>query len=119
MRLIDADALMEGIKSNDYVLVDSCNTKDFGMYTIGIQQAVDEQPAIEPTAPQWTSVKDGLPEEKVSVLAAYIGCNDKKVYADGCARLDDGRKWTLDDGEVLVEITHWMPLPEPPQEETQ
>ena len=117
MRLIDADALMEVIKSNDYVLVDSCNTKDFGMYTIGIQQAVDEQPTIEPTTPQWISVKDRFPEEKVSVLVAYIGWNDKRVYADGCARLDDGWKWTLDDGEVLVEITHWMPLPESPQEE--
>jgi hypothetical protein len=26
-----------------------------------------------------------------------------------------GWLWSLDDSEVEVEITHWMPLPEPPK----
>lgn len=43
MRLIDADALMETIKAHDYLLVSYMNSRDAGMFTLGIQQAVDEQ----------------------------------------------------------------------------
>ena len=47
MRLIDADALMETIRGNEYPLTSHLNSRDNGMFTIGIQQAVDEQPTIE------------------------------------------------------------------------
>ena len=43
MRPIDADALMETIKAHDYLLVSHINSRDSGMFTLGIQQAVDEQ----------------------------------------------------------------------------
>ena len=45
-RLIDADALMETIRAHDYPLKAHFNSTDNGMFTIGIQQAVDEQPTI-------------------------------------------------------------------------
>jgi len=47
MRLIDADELMETIKAHDYPLKDHLNSTDNGMFTIGIQQAVDEQPTVD------------------------------------------------------------------------
>lgn len=47
MRLIDADKLMETIKAHDYPLKDHLNSTDNGMFTIGIQQAVDEQPTVD------------------------------------------------------------------------
>lgn len=47
MRLIYADKLMETIKAHDYPLKDHLNSTDNGMFTIGIQQAVDEQPAVD------------------------------------------------------------------------
>lgn len=47
MRLIDADAFMETIRNHDYILTSAINTKDRGMYTIGIQQAIDAAPTIE------------------------------------------------------------------------
>ena len=47
MRLIDADTLMETIRENEYPLTSHLNSRDNGMFTIGIQQAVDEQPTIE------------------------------------------------------------------------
>ena len=47
-RLIDADALMELIKAHDYPLRAHFNSTDNGMFTIGIQQAVDELPTIIP-----------------------------------------------------------------------
>ena len=47
-RLIDADKLMETIKAHHYPLVvKGLNTTDYGMFTIGIQQAVDEQPTVD------------------------------------------------------------------------
>jgi len=47
-RLIDADALKEIIKAHDYPLRAHFNSTDNGMFTIGIQQAVDETPTIIP-----------------------------------------------------------------------
>lgn len=48
MRLIDADAVMETIKRHHYILSEYRNSTDYGMFTVGIQQAVDEQPTIDP-----------------------------------------------------------------------
>lgn len=61
--------------------------------------------------PKWISVEERLPEEGVSVL----------IYGFGC--MDIG--WIIDTGwrsEYISdydkgEITHWMPMPEPPKEE--
>ena len=47
MRLIDADALMEVIREHDYPLRSHINSTDNGMFTLGIQQAVDEAPTID------------------------------------------------------------------------
>ena len=45
-RLIDADALMNLIREHSYPLTAHFNSTDYGMFTIGIQQAVDETPTI-------------------------------------------------------------------------
>lgn len=47
-RLIDADALMEIIRAHDYPLTAHFNSTDNGMFTLGIQQAVNESPTIVP-----------------------------------------------------------------------
>lgn len=47
VRLIDANALMETIRAHDYLLRAHFNSTDNGMFTIGIQQAVDEQPTVD------------------------------------------------------------------------
>ena len=46
-RLIDANALMDVIKQHEYCLATRCGSVDYGMFTTGIQQAVDEQPTID------------------------------------------------------------------------
>ena len=46
-RYIDADALMKVIREHDYPLRSHFNSTDNGMFTIGVQQAVDEAPTIE------------------------------------------------------------------------
>lgn len=46
-RLIDANALMYVISRHDYLLATKQGSIDYGMFTLGIQQAVDEQPTID------------------------------------------------------------------------
>lgn len=41
-RLIDADALMDVIRQHEYRLATKQGSIDYGMFTLGIQQAVDE-----------------------------------------------------------------------------
>lgn len=47
MRLIDADEFLKTIYSHQYMLADRCNGVDCGMFTVGIKQAVDEQPVVD------------------------------------------------------------------------
>ena len=46
-RLIDANVLKESVHAHDYVLKDCLNSTDKGMFTVGIMQAIDEQPTID------------------------------------------------------------------------
>ena len=46
-RYIDADALMKVIREHDYPLRSHFNSTDNGMFTIGVQQAVDDAPTID------------------------------------------------------------------------
>ena len=46
-RLIDADALMNVIRQHEYRLATKQGSIDYGMFTLGIQQAVDEQPTVD------------------------------------------------------------------------
>ena len=60
--------------------------------------------------PKWISVEERLPLEGEDVLV---------WEARGFAFVDNQRngKWVICD-DVIGAITHWMPLPEPPKEET-
>jgi len=58
---------------------------------------------------EWISVKDRLPEEDILVLVFipyWRKISTDRLGKDGC--------WRGAFGEA---ITHWMPLPEPPQHE--
>jgi len=46
MRLIDADALKEVITANHYLLSSRNNSIDYGMFTTGIIQAIDNAPTV-------------------------------------------------------------------------
>lgn len=65
---------------------------------------------------EWIGVKKQLPDKGKNVLvyatAKYI--NGEKISID---RLEEGEKhpiWMYTHG--WFEVTHWMPLPEPPEE---
>lgn len=65
--------------------------------------------------PQWISVEDRLPEEKVSCIVHYIHtyCDNDGYWAIGFC-FYDGEKFQF---EPAYKVTHWMPLPEPPKAE--
>lgn len=72
----------------------------------------------------WISVKDRMPESGEEVIVFAIGKYDgfigDTVYAMSMI-LDrpSGKSWAVpwQYFDVDYEITHWMPLPEPPKEE--
>lgn len=61
----------------------------------------------------WISVKDRLPENS---KLTYVLCfdNDSGVWL---GYYEDGF-WPTDEGCIRGVVTHWMPLPEPPKDET-
>lgn len=73
--------------------------------------AVTNLPAADVVErPRWISVKERMPEDGKNVLA-YEGGGF--YFLDWCS---DG-KWVVASASTAV-VTHWMPLPEPPKEET-
>ena len=93
---------------------------------------------LESAQPKWISVEDRLPDDLEEVLilvketefygqyqefsksyfCQYIGCVDDgewfTVWCNGHRYIKDTAKEPYSD---KLEVTHWMPLPEPPKEE--
>ncbi len=75
---------------------------------------------------QWVSVKDRLPEEdEIYIVAADDEGEpmDERIWggrAVVCAEYFGG-SWSWQDGKYEYDltglVTHWMPLPEPPEED--
>lgn len=77
---------------------------------------------------EWISVEDRLPDENIFVLVSYLSyddeypCNDIAVIQNGQWHWHKGELYYDSETDecytelVRVKITHWMPLPEPPEE---
>ena len=66
---------------------------------------------------EWISVEDRLPEGECLAVSMQKGHSYKEmlvgyVYADAYS---DTLYTAESDGEVLRNVTHWMPLPKPPK----
>ena len=70
--------------------------------------------ALEKT--KWISVEDRLPEEKVDCIVHYrhAYCDNDGYWAIGFCCYD-GEKFLFDPA---YKVTHWMQMPEPPEEGT-
>ena len=68
------------------------------------------------TVQEWISVKDRLPEEKGRYLTANKRFGDKIVVFD---LWFGGGFWYVDEEDNVFdfEVTHWMPMPNPPKGE--
>ena len=99
MRLIDADALKKDLTR-------------FYDNEVTARALIDEQP----TASVWISVNDRLPENETTVLAFV----QHKIGWYRMFAWHDEHGWHSSAAEFEEReskfVTHWMPLPEPPEE---
>lgn len=103
MRLIDADAL-----ENESIPFETHGGGRF--IALG---SVRSAPTIDPESLRkkgvWISVEDRLPEKNTSVLVS----TDNGIVFQCLYAYDGWDLWVRN----AVNITHWMPLPEPPKGE--
>ena len=57
----------------------------------------------------WISVDEYLPVFHVLVI-----CFDGRNVQEGFLR-DVDERWSRDDGQLIPDVTHWMPMPNPPK----
>lgn len=63
---------------------------------------------------EWISVEDRLPEDRIDVLVCMNGGKEVAVIT-GVAFIGDNGNWFDYHNFQLRSITHWQPLPEPPE----
>ena len=101
-------------------LVEIMRKKPFELTEGSARYVADHLLAHGVTIQKWISVEERLPELEEEVLVCDID-NDRN-YKDVWSLEDDedgGVVWAGKNGEwySLDEVTHWMPLPEPPKGE--
>lgn len=77
-----------------------------------LQKLADNPDAVRPTA-HWISVKDRPPEDHVAVFVFDSVC--RNIYKAWMSH-DLGEWFSEEYLPDFLNITHWMPLPEPPKE---
>lgn len=88
-----------------------------GLYAADlIERLTAENAALREKVPQWISVEDRLPIDRLSkYLVAFRDAGGSIV---DMARYFPSDGWTCNNWEVPQNlITHWMPLPEAPEVE--
>lgn len=60
---------------------------------------------------EWISVTDRMPERFVPVIVCRERAKGEYVVEQGCKDVGD---WWKVYGTRTKNVTHWMPLPEPP-----
>ena len=132
MRLIDADALkellidtLESIKKNPKMdgqeahIIAACHM---------LTEMIDDASTVSTARNGWISVKDRLPYDEQEVLVIAHGWDERLVYVGSHKRVaaqkswltgitNKSSEWSLWGWSYLKEpmVTHWMPLPEPPE----
>ena len=91
-------------------------------WTTGWEEAANYLIASGVTIPEWISVKDRLPDtaERVLVCKAWLGTVYKPVYGYYQDYPNQKGCWyvlTEFGYYPQREVTHWMPLPQPPKGE--
>ena len=104
---MDIEKIKELALANGFKLKEQASgNMDLNAYVYDFANAI-EQAAKAQAVPQWISVKDKLPPANILVLGmSQTRSNIFNVY----------NVMALDEFEE-AEVTHWMPLPEPPTKE--
>ena len=95
----------------------------------GIEKLADHLIGNGVTVQEWISVNDRLPDDEQEVLVIAHGWDGRLVYVGRHKRVEAQKswltgitnkpsEWSLWGWSYLKEpmVTHWMPLPEPPEE---
>jgi hypothetical protein len=135
MRPIDADALISDIESARNMLFHSPYERRFHEDRIEFAlNMVEDVPTIDYVPrQQWISVKDRLPEDcidqskdikNIKVLVAIKAKNGWTVRTQNRCKNTHYRYFGADPEiswywrHSAGDVTHWMPLPEPPKEDS-
>ena len=102
----------------DPILKDMCSHRQ---HSVPFEYLKSLTPARVVPAPRWISVKERLPERNCEVLAYYgfvrEGSDDLGYMCMGVLEYyAHDRNPHFQHESVGVRVTHWMPLPEPPEE---
>ena len=136
MRTIDAGALLTAYENAMKELVQVTNVENISLEALSLLCGA-KLIAEAQTVGEWISVKDRLPVETHSIFFSLYGKqkwssamwreqSDKVlvtvVFKDGTklvttGETHDGVWYTSISRTLEPEVTHWMPLPEPPKEE--
>jgi len=116
VRLVDANSILRSIDVNG----SAYDGIEYQAYKAGaeyVRSLIEDAPTIDPESlwptAHWISVKDRLPQVKEDVL--IYDSHHRNIY----------KAWYIGDIDVwfsneylpqFINITHWMPLPEPPKE---
>jgi hypothetical protein len=94
----------------------------FNMPRTQILEAMEQYAAIKVSeASGWISVKDILPKPETEVLIlndGFYGIGEYRTdffHFKGDGWIDKGSWNDIDGYEKQLEVTHWMPIPEPPK----
>ena len=112
-RMIDANRLKDAIYTDFWGHFTQCHDSDQTALIDMVMDDIDEMPTLTPPN-EWVSVEERLPEDKQIVLFhqknGFIYCAE---YSAGNKLLSPA--WFIDnDCWEANEVTHWMPLPAPP-----
>lgn len=111
MRLIDAETLAQEVESLKVTV--SGRHAVWDEVKSSIMRIIDEQPTVDAAdvmRGMWISVNDRLPNTFEAVIVCRENGKVEQGYKDVC-------DWWKVYGTRTKKVTHWMPLPKPPEEE--
>ena len=113
MRLIDADELIRNLEG----IISDYTSNGIYLEKFGIDDFIDVVKEI-PTlpAPQWIRVEERLPGWSGDYICVSRDKNGREwvIPAEWSREM---KTWFGRFGEIRNKVTHWMPLPEPPEGE--
>lgn len=113
-RAIDADYLMERLNRKKAGPANKRYTEGFNDCLMRVRSMVHSMPTLIPQN-EWVSVEERLPEDNTQVLM----WSAKWKIAEAGSYYNQ-HFWVyseIGDGYIADNITHWMPLPLPPEKE--
>lgn len=110
MRLIDGDRI------NFYKATVARGMHSFDNVEIVEKFQIDRMPTIDPESlrPRWIPVTERLPVEAKKVLC-FLALSGGPMVETGYYMGDEGWYYTGIEAPHHGIVTHWMPLPEPPE----